>query len=71
MMGIAQQLRKAMKATKLSRYAIARGSGVDYAVVSRFLDELSDIRLSTAGRLAEYLNLELKPARKAKKQRKS
>ena len=71
MMTLPQQLRKAMKATKLSRYAIAKGSGVDYAVVSRFLDELSDIRLSTAGRLTEYLDLELKPARKAKKQRKS
>ena len=71
MMGLTEQLRKAMKASKQSRYAIAKGSGVDYAVVSRFLDELSDIRLSTAGRLTKYLDLELKPARKAKKQRKS
>ena len=71
MMGLTQQLRKAMKDSKQSRYAIAKGSGVDYAVVSRFLDGISDIRLSTAGRLAEYLDLELKPARKAKKRRKS
>ena len=43
-----------------SKYSIAVGSGVDHAVLRRFLCGERDIKLKTADRLAKYLNLELK-----------
>jgi transcriptional regulator with XRE-family HTH domain len=42
-----------------TRYAIAVGSGVDHAVLRRFMRGERDIKLTTAEHLAEYLNLEL------------
>ena len=70
-MTLSKQLKRAITATKETRYRVAKDSGVGYATLMRFLDENRDIRLSTVEALAKYLNLELKPARKAKKQQKS
>ena len=46
---------------------MAIGSGVDHAVLRRFMRKERDIKLTTAEHLAEYLGLELKRATKRKK----
>ena len=47
--------------------AIAIGSGVDHAVLRRFMRKERDIKLSTAEHLAEFLGLELTKKRKARR----
>ena len=63
-MKISQRLKKAIESSKKTRYAIAVGSGVDHAVLRRFMRGERDIKLTTAENLAEFLELELTPKRK-------
>lgn len=63
-MKLSERLRKAVLASKKTRYAIAIGSGVDHAVLRRFMRGERDIKLKTAEHLAEYLDLELTQKKK-------
>jgi hypothetical protein len=58
-MSLSEHLRKAILSSKKTKYAIAVGSGVDHAVLRRFLRGERDIKLKTAESLADYLGLEL------------
>ena len=58
-MKLSERLRKAVLNSKKTRYAIAVGSGIDHAVLRRFMRGERDIKLTTAEHLAEYLELEL------------
>ena len=58
-MNLSDRLRCAVLNSPQTRYAIALGSGVDHAVLRRFMNKERDIKLKTAENLAEYLNLEL------------
>jgi len=58
---IMDQLRQAMADSGQSLYAIAKGSGVDYASVQRFKTRERGLTLESAGKLIAYLGLELKP----------
>lgn len=66
-MSLSETLRKAVLTSKKTRYAIAIGSGVDHAVLRRFMRKERDIKLSTAEHLAEFLGLELTKKRKARR----
>lgn len=63
-MNIDQQLRTAIEKSGLTRYAIAKGAGVEYGVLRRYLDEERDLRLSNVVKLAAFMGLELKPVKK-------
>jgi transcriptional regulator with XRE-family HTH domain len=56
---IIDQLRRAMRDSGESEYAIAKASGVSQSVVNRFVSGERGISLETAARLCEYLNLHL------------
>ncbi len=58
---IAEQLRRAMADSGQSLYALAKGSGIDYAALFRFDREQRSLNLDSAARLAAYLGLELRP----------
>jgi len=58
-MTLSESLRAAITNSKKTRYAIARGSQIDHAVLRRFMNRERDIKLKTAESLAEYLDLEL------------
>jgi hypothetical protein len=58
-MKLSERIRKAVLTSQKTRYAIAVGSGVDHAVLRRFMRGERDIKLTTAENLAEYLDLEL------------
>jgi hypothetical protein len=66
-MTLSERLRKAVLTSKQTRYAIAIGSGVDHAVLRRFMRGERDIKLKTAESLAEYLGLELVKKKKSSK----
>ncbi len=72
-MPVSEQLRKAIEAVErrgTTRYRIARDSRIDYAVLVRFLDQGSDIKLRcTADKLADYLGLELRRKPKPKRRK--
>ena len=52
-------LRKAIIDSGLTHYAIGKASGVDTAIIDRFVSGERDIRLETAGRIAESLGYRL------------
>jgi hypothetical protein len=64
-MTISEELRNAILKSKLTRYAIAVGSGIDHAVLRRFMNGERDIKLRTADQLASFLGLELVKKRRS------
>jgi plasmid maintenance system antidote protein VapI len=56
---IIDQLRRAMRDSGESEYAIAKAAGVPQSVVNRFVSGERGISLTTAAKLCEYLKLEL------------
>lgn len=70
-MTLSETLRKAVIASKKTRYAVAVGSGVDHAVLRRFMRKERDIKLSTAEHLADFLGLELRKRRKSSTKKKA
>ena len=68
-MTVSRTLRAAIKAATcrgVTRYKIAKATGVDHTALSRFLHEGRDVRVSTVDALAGYLDLELRPKQAAK-----
>ena len=64
-MTISEELRNAILKSKLTRYAIAVGSGIDHAVLRRFMNGERDIKLRTADQIAAFLGLELVKKRRS------
>ncbi len=58
-MTLSEQLDKAIRDSRLSLYAVAKGAGVDYATLYRFMTADRDMRLSTASAVCEFLGLRL------------
>lgn len=58
------QLKQAVADSGQTLYRVAKDSGVDYSVLIRFMAGERSIGLETAGKLAAYLGLELRPVRK-------
>jgi transcriptional regulator with XRE-family HTH domain len=67
MKNISDQLRMAVEA-RIKRgwtvYRVAKEAGITPAMLSRFLKDGLDLRLSTAAKLATVLGLELRPKKK-------
>ena len=58
-MMLAETLRQAILDSGRSAYALQQETGVDASVITRFLNEERDLRLETAGKLADALGLKL------------
>jgi hypothetical protein len=56
---LTQALRQAIQDSEQSLYAVAKGSDVDYATLTRFLSGERDMRLGNASKVAEYLGFHL------------
>ena len=57
-----ETLKKAIRESGLSLYAIAAASGVKRPSLSRFMAGTQSLRLDMADKLAAYFGVELKPA---------
>ncbi len=64
-MRLHETIRTAVERRKETRYRTAKGSGIGYKALTRFLNG-ADIRLSTAQHLVNYLRLELHQTRRSK-----
>jgi predicted transcriptional regulator len=63
-MKLADQLRKTVKGSGLTLYAVAKRSGVPYAVLYRFMSGERDLRLDTADRLCKLFSMRLTAPKK-------
>ena len=61
---LSDKIRAAILAAPVSRYRIAKDTGIFASVLSRFVNKKKGLDLSTADVLAEYLNLELVEVKK-------
>jgi plasmid maintenance system antidote protein VapI len=57
---ISDQLRAAILSAPVTRYRMAKEAGVSEAVLSRFVNGETGLRMAIADRLAVYLKLELR-----------
>ena len=65
-----EQLRKAVEQAPVSRYAIHKATGIDQAVLSKFVrGERSGLSMETVDALCDYLGLRLVPEKPEKKGR--
>ena len=64
---IEQKLKQVLISSPLSRYRIAKMTGLSEAQLSYFVNGKRTLTLTTAARLAEVLGLELKPKKKGEK----
>lgn len=62
LMTMTRTLRKAVRESGLSLYAIAAAARLTRPSLSRFMAQTQSLRLDMADRLAGYFGLELKPA---------
>ncbi|GAH83630.1 unnamed protein product, partial [marine sediment metagenome] len=67
---IQEQLRRAIVSDPLSRYALAKLTGVTQPVLSQFVRRNRSITMDTAAKLAAVLGLELRPVKQAGKGKK-
>jgi len=68
-MNISKQLKKAVRDSGMSLYAIAKGADMEYSTLHRFAAGQRDIYLETAAKLAKFFGLELCPVVPPKKGR--
>ena len=66
-MTLNDQLRKAIRDSGQSLYAIAKGTGIHYGVIYRFAVGQRDMYLQTASKVADYLGLGLAQVKKPRK----
>jgi plasmid maintenance system antidote protein VapI len=55
---LGDQLRKAIKDSGLTVYAVAKGSGLSQSVTLRFVAQQRDVTLSSATKLAHFFGME-------------
>jgi hypothetical protein len=68
-MTITEGLLKAIEDHSDSLYRLSKDSGIDYGTLHRFTNRERTLTLDTADRLAEFLELELKPKKKPRAKR--
>lgn len=62
-----EQLRKAVEQAPVSRYAIHKATGIDQAVLSKFVHGERMLSMETVDVLCDYLGLKLVPEKKTEK----
>jgi len=56
---IEETLRQTIEKSGASLYAVAKGSGVDYGTLHRFVNKGRNLQLNVVQRLCDYFGLEL------------
>jgi transcriptional regulator with XRE-family HTH domain len=66
---VSEQLRAAIAAAPVTRYRIAQETGVSESALSRFARGTRSLDLASVDRVAQYLNLVLRPATPARRRK--
>ena len=66
-MALQEQLRQAVADSGLTLYVVAKGAGIAYPVLYRFISRERDLTLETATKLADYFGMRLTRPRRPKK----
>ena len=66
---LSDQIRRAVDACDLTRYAIAKATGIDHATISRFMSGERGLPMKTLDRLADFLDLNLTAGKRKRKGR--
>ncbi|MDE2100035.1 MAG: helix-turn-helix transcriptional regulator [Patescibacteria group bacterium] len=61
-----EKLRRAIRDSELSRYAISARTGIDQGTLSRFMKGERGLSLSAIDKLMDVLGLDIRPRRKRK-----
>ena len=64
---LSDQIRAAVDASGLSRYAICKATGIHQPAMSRFMARKSGLTLANIDAMADLLKLELKPGRRGRR----
>ncbi len=64
---LTDHLREAIDASGMSRYAVAKGIGLDQSTLSRFMSGKAGLALDTVDKLGEFLGLKLVAVKKPAK----
>ena len=56
---LSEALKKAILKSEMTQYQIAKEAGIDQGMITRFLHGERDLRLETAGRIAEVVGARL------------
>ena len=64
---LAATLRRAIRDSGMTPYAVSRDAGVDRSILVRFVNGQRGLTLTTASRLCDVLNLAFLPARARKR----
>jgi transcriptional regulator with XRE-family HTH domain len=67
--GLSEQLQSAVESSGLTAYRLAELTGVSHSVIGRWLRGERDLTLCTASKLADALDLVLKPNRPKRRPR--
>lgn len=70
MASVSETLRRAVRQSGETRYAIAKATGINPSVLSRFVVSGHGLRSHNIDRLADYLGLRLVPAKGKRRGRK-
>jgi plasmid maintenance system antidote protein VapI len=65
-MTVSESLKRAIETADVSRYRMAKDTGIDQPTLSRFINGERPLVLDKVDILADYLGLELKPKAKRK-----
>lgn len=68
-MTVTESIRRAIERAKVSRYAIAKVTGVSPATLSRFVNRTRGLDGTSIDILATYFGLELRPVKRPRKVR--
>ena len=63
------QLRRAVRESEVSRYAISKTTGIDQATLSRFVAGAGGMSLESIDKLMDALNFEIRPRKRGRKLR--
>ena len=66
---LSDQVRRAVDACGISRYAICKTLDMDQAIMSRFMNGKGGLLLANLDAVADLLELELRPVKRARKGR--
>ena len=61
------QLRRAVRESEATRYALSKTTGISQAVLCRFVAGTSGMSLESIDKLMDALNLEIRPRKRGRK----